>query len=881
MKYDRILFCIAIYMINCVLSAWTEPLRINEILTATTLEDEAGVSLEWIEIYNPGPDSIDLSQYSITDDPDEKQKWLLPPVTLPPDSYFLVMATGYDVIDADEYHANFQLDKEGEFIGIFSVDSSPVDTINYPPQAVDVSYGRSLDDPEHWVYFHETTPRAPNSREHFLGFTRPVSVSPAGGVYSEPVNVSVLSLEEGVTLRYTLDGSLPTASSAEYQSPLRISDDTVLRVRAFRPDYEPGRTVTHTYLFDEPTPLPILALSTNPSHLWDRRTGIYANATAHGIAWERPVATEMFDDTGKRWFQVDAGIRIHGGASRERSDKKSFRLYYRSAIGPSRLEFPVIPSTSVSSFDRLILRAGYNDSWVHWDAEQRRLAVYISDELGRRLHEDMGYVVSHGTFVNLYINGEYFGIYNLVERIDEEFLRSYYDYDEWDILTSDELKEGDYLAWNQLQNFVNRNDLSVQRNFDRLTEMIDLDQITAYYILNIYVQNHDWPHHNWYAARERSPQGKWKLFVWDIEDSFSSGASRGEYNLNTFERARQVDFLGTLFRRMLSNSQYQQYFIQRMEHYFETTLKKEHLLMRLDELADQVRDAMPMEAQRWNRNMNLDIWEAALDNARRFIDLREDVVRNHVYRGLRIPTPTPTVLPGQPTPTPPAGTPTPTPPVNGTPTPTPTPIQPGEGIGIFTDHRDIGNVQAPGDAEYIAAEELYIVTASGIDIWGTADEFHFLHRQVQGDFSLEATMTGENLGTSDWVKVLLMARESLHPSSSHYAIRIQESTNQASSQWRISTGSNADSTPGNMRINGNRHRNRFRLTRQGDMFSTWYLDAFTDDWVELDRQQIPMPEVIHVGLAVTSHDDGNYAKGYFSEVRLTGGQVAVQSWHLY
>ena len=81
------------------------------------------------------------------------------------------------------------------------------------------------------------------------------------------------------------------------------------------------------------------------------------------------------------------------------------------------------------------------------------------------------------------------------------------------------------------------------------------------------------PHHNWYAARERSPQGKWKLFVWDIEDSFSSGAA-WEYNLNTFERARQVDFLGTLFRRMLSNSQYQQYFIQRMEHYFETTLKR-------------------------------------------------------------------------------------------------------------------------------------------------------------------------------------------------------------------------------------------------------------------------------------------------------------------
>ena len=230
MKYDRILFCIAIYMINCILSAWTEPLRINEILTATTLEDEAGVSLEWIEIYNPGPDSIDLSQYSITDDPDEKQKWLLPPVTLPPDSYFLVMATGYDVIDADEYHANFQLDKEGEFIGIFSVDSIPVDTINYPPQAVDVSYGRSLDDPEHWVYFHETTPRAPNSREHFLGFTRPVSVSPAGGYTRTSERVGPV-IEEGVTCATLMvHCQLRAARNINLHSD---QYDTVLRVQHF------------------------------------------------------------------------------------------------------------------------------------------------------------------------------------------------------------------------------------------------------------------------------------------------------------------------------------------------------------------------------------------------------------------------------------------------------------------------------------------------------------------------------------------------------------------------------------------------------------------------------------------------------------------------
>ncbi len=340
----------------------------------------------------------------------------------------------------------------------------------------------------------------------------------------------------------------PTEASDLYKTAIQIEESASIRAIAFRPGYESSEIVTQTYLIRDSITLPIISLVTDPPNLWDSKTGIYANATSHGFAWERPVTMEYFDIDGQKKFDVNAGLRIHGGASRTRSEKKSFRVYFRSEYGPGRLDYPLIPSTGVESFDSFILRAGYNDSWIHWDDMERYVAVYISDQLGRDVHSDMGFVASHGIYAELFLNGEYWGLYNLCERIEGEFLTSYYGFDDWDIISDDELKEGDWTEWNRLHNFINHSDLSNPDNYQTFQEMVDLKQITSYYILNIWVQNHDWPHHNWYAARERHPQGRWKLIVWDIEDSFGSGASRGSYNMNTFANAQGSNSIGNLFR---------------------------------------------------------------------------------------------------------------------------------------------------------------------------------------------------------------------------------------------------------------------------------------------------------------------------------------------
>lgn len=867
----------------------SNPLAINEFMAATDKTDPSGTPLEWIEILNRSDETVDLSGFALTDDPESPAKWKLPAVDLEPGGLFLVWATGYDKFENGNYHANFRLDAGGEYLAILRADGTVVDAIVFPEQKRNMSFGRNPGEPNEWLFYSDPSPSYPNSNQGIPQGAVPPAFSPPGGYYPNPMTVAMTANDRSWKIRYTLDGSLPSKNGTLYQAPLNVDKTVSVRAQVFRGGAAISDESVQTYLIEAAQPLPVVSLVTDPPNLWDARTGIYANATSAGETWERPVSMEYITRSGWRRFGVNAGLRMHGGASRNRADKKSFRLYFRGEYGPGKLREAIVPSTNVDEFDSFILRAGYNDSWVHWDAIERQVAVYVSDELGRTIQCDMGFVAPHGDYVDLYLNGEYWGIYNLCERIDGDFLESYYGFDGWDVLNDDELKEGDTLAWNELKNLVNRANFAQSETYQTVQTLIDLEQVTAYYILNIWVQNHDWPHHNWYAARERRENGKWKLLCWDIEDSFGSGASRGEYNLNTFNQAKNNNSIGNLFAALTRNPDYQAYFIDRLEYYLSTALSEEHLLMRLEEQLDMIRDAIPNEARRWNRNMGIDVWEKAADVARTFIHNRTDYVRRYVYQGLNAATPTPTPKqastptptrnPSQPTPTP---TPTQTP-SKATPTPTPTivVVNPNDALGIFDGHQDIGGVLATGSASYDPAGDVYTVIGSGTDIWGNTDEFHFLYKVLEGDFTLEAHLDASTTGGSDWAKALLMARDTLDPQAKNYAARIRESDGQASSQWRQDYGQSSGSTASDQRIDRALFDGRLRLVREGNRFSTWYYSVSARDWAYLDGQTVDLTEPIYGGLAVTAHENGSYAEGIFSNIILTQPHTDVWNWFLY
>ena len=440
------------------------------------------------------------------------------------------------------------------------------------------------------------------------------------------------------TVYYTLDGSIPDETDLEYAAPIAIAEPTIVRARVFRDGYYPGDVRTKSYIIRTEIHIPIVSLVTEPDNLWDRRTGIYANSSYSGSKWERPVSVELFTISGERAFREDCGIRIHGGASRTRSPRRSFRLYFRSEYGPAKLEYPLFPDSDVDKFDVLVLRGGFNDTWTYDNPSQRETAIYVSDQVVRDLDLDLGRTACHGFFIEVYLNGQYWGLYNLTERLNEDFMESYFGNKDWDVIVDNSAANGDMRTWARFILETNSSNMQEPENYQRLQTELDLQAYTDYILLNVWMQNYDWPHHNWCAARAREDDAAWHFFVWDVEYSFGSGMSGYRTNQNTWHNAAQPgQQVSAFFYKLIENEDYREYVWNRMHALRDTILSPQHVMDRLDARLNEIRDVIPAEAERWAQDKNLEEWERAVQLSRDFIAVRWDIVEDYAQELLGPP----------------------------------------------------------------------------------------------------------------------------------------------------------------------------------------------------------------------------------------------------
>ena len=578
--------------------------------TRTVADDQGGYS-DWIELHNPNDTPLSLAGYTLTDDPAAPTKWHLPVTTLEPGAFLVIWASGLDQVTPAGWHTSFRLNRGGEYVGLFDSNGQMVDEVMFWDQEADVSLGRLGTVSNQWVSFPIPTPGTANTTQHRLRAppsAPPVAVTPGSGRFAGPVMVQLYTPVPGSSVYYTLDGSDPTVDGQAYTAPLEVTETTVLRAVALDEGVPVSTVTTATYLVGESTSLPVISLVTNPAHLWDRATGIYTNTQERGRSWERPVTVEWLSPEGERAFSVGAGLRLHGGGSRRHADgKQSFRLYFRGAYGPRELAHPLFGDEPGQTYDRLVLRASYNDSW--WTGGE---GTYVRDQLVRDLHRTMGQVAPRGRWVALYLNGVYWGLYNLTERIDDAFLTTHLAASEWYINSaSGERPPGSAHRWNRFVDWLTRADLRAAAQYEQAAQQLDIENFTSYVLLNIWAQNTDWPHRNWIAARPRAgADTRWRFFVWDAEWAF-------DISENTFERVVDGDTqIGQMLVSLLQNAQYRAYFAAQVEHHLAGALDTASVRERLIALAAELRPAMVSEAARWRPDEEpavlLEQWEAEL-----------------------------------------------------------------------------------------------------------------------------------------------------------------------------------------------------------------------------------------------------------------------------
>ncbi|MCK5148938.1 lamin tail domain-containing protein [bacterium] len=580
-------------------------LFINEFQASniTTILEPDGNYLEWIEIYNGGSSYIDLYGYHLTDNLDNPLHCKIADhISIGPKGHIIIWLER----ESNQNTCDFKLDMDGEEIGLFSPSGVLLDNVAFGEQYVDISYGRSSDGSAEWSYFGTPTPEAANTAGiQYVVFPDEVNFSINGGVYSGNQTIELSTTSTNGIIKYSVDGSWPTQASLSYQSPIGINTSTVIRARVFESDKLPGNVKTNSYILDESTSLPIVSLSTDPENFFSGYKGIYVegyrgipgNCTEEPVNWnrdwERPVNIEYFAPDGMQEINQLAGTKIFGGCSRYFS-LKSLAIIARKKYGDNSLNYQFFNAKPISEFKSIVLRNSGNDAKY----TMLRDGFMQSLLIGKMDIDYLGYQPAI-----IYLNGEYWGILNVREKINEHYPASNYDLDsdEIDMLEKEhyldwgEVISGDGAHYEELINYIEEHDLSDDTHFEHVSEQMDVKEFLNYYLAQIYIQNEDWPQANIKYWRFHGEGGKWRWILFDTDIGWGLFPKTG----NALDWAIRGNSWDRLIRGLLENPGFKNEFIQRMASHINTTFRPVNVTPVFDSIKGVIENEISRHETRW------------------------------------------------------------------------------------------------------------------------------------------------------------------------------------------------------------------------------------------------------------------------------------------
>ena len=536
-------------------------------------------------------------------------------------------------------HTNFKISSAGESLTLFDSSGNQVDQLDVIGLTTDKSIGRSVQDGS-LVYFQTPSPGTENSSEEFTGITLSEIVFSHNGGEFNGQSISLSGASQGEQIRYTLNATVPNSQSALYSSAISIDGNTVVRAKVFQDDYIPSRTASRTFITSNTHALPIVTLVTEPDTLFDEQQGIYVYGPEENYEdalpffganfwqdWERDIHFSFYEPSGELGIAMDAGIKIFGAWSRA-NNQRSLSIFARSRYGFGKLEYPLFPELDYDSFESIVLRNAGND----WMASNMRDVMATSLMDGSDL-ETQAYRPAV-----VYLNGEYWGFYNIREKVNEHFLDDKIDVDKSEInllVANGEVSEGSNDSYNDLIDFVRDNSLMVQSNFDYVANQIDIDNLIPYLVAQIYFDNWDWPGNN--MKFWNSPSTKWRWILYDTDFAFGAWDDVA-YNKDTLSFALEENGPGwpnppwsnLLFRKLMENSQFRHQFINQFADEFNGRFKAASVTQHINAIANSMEPEMERHFQRWGDGKTVDVWQSAVSALRNFGNNRLSPLKGHI-----------------------------------------------------------------------------------------------------------------------------------------------------------------------------------------------------------------------------------------------------------
>ena len=613
---------------------------INEFMASntSTLADNFGEFDDWVELRNNGAAAVNVAGYYLSDNTSTPTAWQIPSTN---STVTTIAAGGYLLIWFDAQpaqgllHATPKLTSTGESVLLMAANGTTVlDVFTFGAQTANVSMGRFPNGTGTFSAMTTPTPNAANI------YTAPAAATPvasvAAGFYVATQSVTLSSTTPSATIRYTLDGSLPTTSSTLYTGPISISTTKSLRAVAYATNFSGSAPMTNTYFINASHTFPVVSLSTNPAYMFDATIGVYPNYLNPAI--EQPIHLEFFNSTVMQ-FEADAITKCQGSSAQA---QKSLSL---KASQTPAFNFAFFPDMTYTSYGSIVLRNGGQDVnlTMFRDEFLSGLMRNFTDVAPLMKNPDLDMQGYRPSVV--YLNGVYWGIHNLRERMNESFVETHYGLgaSQIDLLEdSIEVNEGDVTAWNSFVSFYANNNFATVANYDSLKKLMDVGNWIDYNAFNIYIDNADWPGNNNRHWREKTATGEWRWLCFDQDLSWGLSVTGQAWNsgnatANSLSRALAVggsalpnpNWSTLLLRKCLESPQFKLDFVNRMADLMNIAFDSVRVNNHLENFQALYAPEIAAHMTKWNSSVTTD-WVPNINKLKTFSNNRAANVRQHV-----------------------------------------------------------------------------------------------------------------------------------------------------------------------------------------------------------------------------------------------------------
>jgi gliding motility-associated-like protein len=580
--------------------------------------DAFGQYEDWVELYNAGGTTVNLAGYWLSDDANDIQKYAIPAgVTIAPGARRMIFCSDRDLISGVQIHTSFKLKQTmGEKFVFADPAGNILDSTSLFLTYVGHSRGRTTDGAATWSLFDAPTPNAANANAKNAYAPKP-AFNIAPGNYSTTQNITLSAPGPNISIRYTINGTDPTTASTLYAGPIAVSATTVIKARAFSTDpmVVPSFIETNTYLINETTTVNVISLTGN-------YTGLF------GSGQQQYSTFEYFDKNHIFKFEVEGQVRRHGNDSWQ-YPQKGVRFHVKDESGvAAQIAHPLFSGTPKDSFGCVILKAAGSDNYDGNGGPSAHMRDAFAQTLSFRYDLEMDGRKYEPTII--YINGQYWGLYEIRERVDDEYTNFNYGQPEkkidvlryWGGLN---VEYGSDTGWNNLYNYIMANSMAVPNNYNHVTDHLDVNSFIQYFIFNQYLVNTDWLNWNtmWWRGRKNGGV-KWRYVLWDEDNILDLGQNYTGVGNTTFQNdpcdplslfqndpnIKHTDMLTRLMQNPDFSDLYKQTWIDMLNGPF----KCENILYHFDSIHAIIAPEMQRQCTRWGANFPQ--WQANVTYAR-------------------------------------------------------------------------------------------------------------------------------------------------------------------------------------------------------------------------------------------------------------------------